>query len=219
MSGTTFSMSGHNTLVNDLDTRTFGSNPGEDMPSTQVPSVKQTAHRLKSMFDGIWRMGDRDECSLKHVNHAVAAIVCGKSWRDGVDYASPASTSSALETWPWPGAGTVEEELTGDWNEDQNFRDRVDQLFANPNFVAAGRKQIADWQIRLVQKWEKVEALYMLVGRDRFLEAALTVPICESYLGYYLEKAWSNDLSPNERLTLRRLRDKRPPLTAPDGGW
>lgn len=173
MSGTTFSMSGHNTFVNDLDTRTFGSNPGEDMPSTQVPSVNQTTLRLKSMFDGIWRMGDRDECSLKHVNHAVAAIVCGKSWREGADYASPASTSFTHSAW----------------------------------------------DARLAAKWEKVEALYMLVGRDLFLEAALTVPICESYLGCYLEEAWSNDLSPNERLTLRRLRDKRPPLTAPDGGW
>ena len=116
------------------------------------------------MFDGIWRMGDQDECSLKHVNHATAAIVCGKSWRDGADYPSP-----------WP----------------------------STDFKPAA------WDAGLAAKWEKVEALYALVGRDRFLEAALTVPICEVYLGSYLEDEWSDDLSPTERLTLRRLSDER----------
>lgn len=52
-------------------------------------TVAQDAASVNTALDGIWRMGDRDECSIKHIGHATAAISSGKSWADGLDYSTP----------------------------------------------------------------------------------------------------------------------------------
>jgi len=41
---------------------------------------------MTSLLDTIWRTGDRDECAIKHIGHAAAAIIVGKTWTDGLDY-------------------------------------------------------------------------------------------------------------------------------------
>lgn len=55
---------------------------------TQI-STAQAAAKINASCDAIWRMGDRDECSVKHVGHALAALTMGRNWSDGVDYGSP----------------------------------------------------------------------------------------------------------------------------------
>lgn len=55
---------------------------------TQI-STTQAAAKINSSCDAIWRMGDRDECSVKHVGHALAALTVGCDWSDGVDYGTP----------------------------------------------------------------------------------------------------------------------------------
>ena len=52
-------------------------------------SDAQLAHRLEQQFDAIWRMGDRDECSIKHIGHAMAALIVTGDWRKAVDYEEP----------------------------------------------------------------------------------------------------------------------------------
>lgn len=44
---------------------------------------------MNSRLDSIWRMGDRDECSVKHIGWATAAIGAGLGWADGLDYGTP----------------------------------------------------------------------------------------------------------------------------------
>ena len=48
---------------------------------------------MNNALNGIWRMGDRDECSVKHIGHATAALAMGRDWTDGLDYDTP---------WPTP---------------------------------------------------------------------------------------------------------------------
>ena len=44
---------------------------------------------LKTLLDKIWRLGDRDEMSIKHIGHGLAALVTWQDWRDGLDYDLP----------------------------------------------------------------------------------------------------------------------------------
>lgn len=55
---------------------------------TQI-STAQAAAKINASCDAIWRMGDRDECSVKHVGHALAALIVGRDWSNGVDYGTP----------------------------------------------------------------------------------------------------------------------------------
>lgn len=55
-------------------------------------SIAQDAASMNAALDGIWRMGDRDECSIKHIGHATAALAAGRDWSEGVDYSTPWST-------------------------------------------------------------------------------------------------------------------------------
>jgi hypothetical protein len=47
------------------------------MATTEL-STKQVRAGLEKTLDAIWRMGDRDECSIKHINHSLAAILARK---------------------------------------------------------------------------------------------------------------------------------------------
>ena len=44
---------------------------------------------LRTLLEKIWALGDRDEMSIKHIGHGLAALVTWKDWRDGLDYPLP----------------------------------------------------------------------------------------------------------------------------------
>jgi hypothetical protein len=190
------------------------------MTTTRPPSVRETATGLQKLLDEIWRMGDQDECSIKHVNHALAAIICGHSWRDGADYNLPIHSKVENMEWPytWPGVGTSGRELDSPWDDDPAFQRHVASLRTNPYYIAAGLKRIDYWHTRLANQWGTVEALYSLMGREAFIDAALLTKHSSDYLIDYLDWYWSNDLLPNEQSlvtkafeeqeSLRRSRDK-----------
>ena len=50
---------------------------------------KQEAVSLSKMLDGIWRMGDKDECSIKHIYWSLAALLLNQTWKDVLDYETP----------------------------------------------------------------------------------------------------------------------------------
>lgn len=52
-------------------------------------SDAQLAHRFEQQFDAIWRLGDRDECSIKHIGHAMAALIVTGDWKNAIDYDAP----------------------------------------------------------------------------------------------------------------------------------
>ncbi len=50
---------------------------------------KQEAVALDKILDGIWLMGDQDECSIKHIFWSLAALLRKQTWKDGLDYETP----------------------------------------------------------------------------------------------------------------------------------
>jgi len=52
-------------------------------------SDAQLAHRFDQQLDAIWRLGDRDECSIKHIGHGMAALISTGDWRNAKDYETP----------------------------------------------------------------------------------------------------------------------------------
>ena len=46
--------------------------------------------QLENLLDQVWRAGDRDEMSIKHIGHALAAIITFDDWTKGDDYELPA---------------------------------------------------------------------------------------------------------------------------------
>lgn len=111
----------------------------------------QESARMRKILDGIWRKGDRDECSVKHVNHGLAAIVTGGTWQDAVDYRRPwDSSEDRLKSW--------ETRIAKGWEKVQDTYDRLghDEFMAviDPEAVP-----IAFYVQSYVDRWYgKVEA-------------------------------------------------------------
>lgn len=51
--------------------------------------MNKEQYNLNQKLDAIWRTGDRDEMSLKHIGHALAALVAFGDWSKGADYSLP----------------------------------------------------------------------------------------------------------------------------------
>lgn len=45
-----------------------------------------TKMMLQERLDTIWRLGDRDEVSIKHVLYSIGAILAGRKWNEQLDY-------------------------------------------------------------------------------------------------------------------------------------
>ena len=50
---------------------------------------KQEAGYLSKQLDNIWKLGDHDECSIKHIYWSLSALLVNLSWKDGLDYETP----------------------------------------------------------------------------------------------------------------------------------
>ena len=49
----------------------------------------ETANKLRLILDEIWKLGDKDEMSIKHVGHGLAALVAFGDWQRAIDYDRP----------------------------------------------------------------------------------------------------------------------------------
>lgn len=45
--------------------------------------------KLETILDKIWRVGDKDEMSIKHIGHGLAALSAHGDWTKGDDYNLP----------------------------------------------------------------------------------------------------------------------------------
>jgi hypothetical protein len=84
------------------------------------------------MLDGIWRAGDRDECSIKHIGHATAALAAGRAWTDGVDYSTPwgmpatyVQSRDDFVDWPPDMVARKEKDLAARWAKVTALRDEL----------------------------------------------------------------------------------------------
>ena len=46
----------------------------------------QTSLKMNQRLDTIWKSGDRDEGSIKHIIYGILSLFAGKSWSEGKDY-------------------------------------------------------------------------------------------------------------------------------------
>ena len=78
----------------------------------------QAAGQLVKILDGVWRRGDRDERSWKHVNHCLAAIIAGGAWTDAIDYERPWDVD-------WQPPKSWETDLAKRWGKVQRIHDAI----------------------------------------------------------------------------------------------
>ena len=50
-----------------------------------------TKQNLETLLNEIWKLGDRDEMSIKHIGHGLAALVAFGDWQRAIDYDRPAA--------------------------------------------------------------------------------------------------------------------------------
>lgn len=104
-------------------------------------TIGQVKNRLEHTLDAIWRLGDRDECSNKHIGHSLAAVSYGKTWEDGVDYPTPwdqppatyVKSTGEFREWTTRTIKAKEKRLRESWSMVEALRDEV----GLPTFNAA----------------------------------------------------------------------------------
>jgi hypothetical protein len=52
---------------------------------------------LKTLLNEIWKLGDRDEMSIKHIGHGLAALVALGDWTYAIDYTLPREELTKFE--------------------------------------------------------------------------------------------------------------------------
>ena len=58
-----------------------------------------TLAALSSKLDAIWRRGDQDEVSIKHIQHTLAALSAGLQWNEQDDYTSMNDNPEVALRW------------------------------------------------------------------------------------------------------------------------
>ena len=51
--------------------------------------MSRERHNLDQTLTAIWRRGDQDEMSIKHIGHGLAALIAHGDWRKADDYNRP----------------------------------------------------------------------------------------------------------------------------------
>lgn len=88
---------------------------------TAMTDAQATA-RLNATLNAIWRSGDRDEQSIKHICHSLAAIISGKTWEDGIDYKRPWDSFDPLDPIL---ERNLNKKLAERWSKVQAMRDEL----------------------------------------------------------------------------------------------
>jgi hypothetical protein len=69
---------------------------------------------LKALLNEIWKLGDHDEMSIKHIGHGLAALVAFGDWQRAIDYDRPRQNlTKANETKLFAYWEQVKESLEG----------------------------------------------------------------------------------------------------------
>jgi hypothetical protein len=66
------------------------------MTNTENLKITKTEN-LKTLLNEIWKLGDRDEMSIKHIGHGLAALVAFGDWQRAIDYDRPTANMTELK--------------------------------------------------------------------------------------------------------------------------
>jgi hypothetical protein len=59
------------------------------MNTTQSALSAEKTQQFTALLNEIWKLGDHDEMSIKHIGHGLAALVAFGDWQKGIDYNLP----------------------------------------------------------------------------------------------------------------------------------
>jgi hypothetical protein len=59
------------------------------MNTTKTALTAEKTTQLTALLNEIWKLGDRDEMSIKHIGHGLAALVAFGEWYHAIDYTRP----------------------------------------------------------------------------------------------------------------------------------
>lgn len=78
--------------------------------------------QLEIVLDTIWSMGDKDEMSIKHIGHALAAMIAHNDWRKGDDYTYPDCILTADDKWDKEATEALLKEVAVYWDKVTEFQ-------------------------------------------------------------------------------------------------
>jgi hypothetical protein len=64
-------------------------NEREKMNTTEKALSAEKREILTALLNAIWKLGDRDEMSIKHIGHGLAALTTWGDWERAIDYNRP----------------------------------------------------------------------------------------------------------------------------------
>jgi hypothetical protein len=59
------------------------------METTHTALSAEKTKQLTALLNEIWKLGDKDEMSIKHIGHGLAALVAWGDWKRAIDYDRP----------------------------------------------------------------------------------------------------------------------------------
>lgn len=75
--------------------------------------------QLDTLLDDIWRLGDKDEMSIKHIGHGLAALIAHGNWQLGDDYSLP----------DWENTEQLKARITPLWEQVSQLKDQLGPEF------------------------------------------------------------------------------------------
>ena len=87
--------------------------------------MRKETYTLEQILDGIWRRGDRDEESIKHIGHGLAAVIAFGDWTKGADYELPQNWFSELEHVNEYRRNNLRKQIKPRWAKVMELKDRV----------------------------------------------------------------------------------------------
>ena len=59
------------------------------MNTTEKALSAEETQKLTALLNEIWKLGDKDEMSIKHIGHGLAALITWGDWQRAIDYDRP----------------------------------------------------------------------------------------------------------------------------------
>jgi hypothetical protein len=87
--------------------------------------MEKQVKKLESLLDSIWRAGDKDEMSIKHIGHALAALIAHNDWASGDDYQTPDAYFDKDGNLDLEKMGSLLQKIKAYWLEVQQMKDEL----------------------------------------------------------------------------------------------
>ena len=187
-----------------VDTQQFFDN-------NETPTTKQ----LENVLDNIWKIGDQDECSIKHVWGGIAALVVGqpawvnketlvKNWDNYVSAGHPRDFFKGENVYPtpWDEPGSWTKPSTQNIEQAKNQGgDGEPNKYTGEIFIPWHKVFLNKQEGLLEANWGKVQQLLDEVGHERFGALVAASKFNGPHIELYLTDFTANGYGDAEKTT------------------